>query len=190
MRRRNFLGAVSAGIGGVWLTGHWPDIAAAADAASRAVADPGAAALQVLSQDEKVEIDAIASRILPSDDGPGAREAGVVYFIDRALGTFAGDARPLVSAGLATLSATVKTTYPDNARFSALEPDAQDRMLQTIESDAFFQFVRWGTIAGFLANPSYGGNRGKVGWRWIGFEDRFVWQEPFGYYDREDSGGS
>ena len=33
------------------------------------------------------EIEAIAARIIPSDATPGAREAGVVYFIDRALST-------------------------------------------------------------------------------------------------------
>jgi hypothetical protein len=37
------------------------------------------------------------------------------------------------------------------------------------------------TISGFLANPEYGGNAGKAGWRAIGFDDRFVCVEPFGW---------
>jgi hypothetical protein len=46
-----------------------------------------------------------------------------------------------------------------------------------------------GTITGFLANPEYGGNSGKVGWRLVGFEDRFAWSAPFGWYDADASGG-
>lgn len=44
------------------------------------------------------------------------------------------------------------------------------------------------TITGFLANPEYGGNTGKIGWKLIGFEDRFVWSAPFGWYDGEGAG--
>jgi hypothetical protein len=36
--------------------------------------------------------------------------------------------------------------------------------------------------------PSYGGNRGGVGWKLIGFEDAHVFQAPFGYYDRDYPG--
>jgi hypothetical protein len=43
--------------------------------------------------------------------------------------------------------------------------------------------IRFLTIAGTFANPSWGGNRDKIGWRLLGFEDRFVWQPPFGDYD-------
>jgi len=36
---------------------------------------------------------------------------------------------------------------------------------------------------GFLASPAWGGNRDKVGWKLIGFEDAGAFQPPFGYYD-------
>jgi gluconate 2-dehydrogenase gamma chain len=39
---------------------------------------------------------------------------------------------------------------------------------------------------GFLADPSYGGNRGQVGWKLIGFEPKPAWKPPFGYYDAEE----
>jgi hypothetical protein len=45
--------------------------------------------------------------------------------------------------------------------------------------------ARVATISGFLANPEYGGNAGTAGGRAIGFDDRFVWAEPFGWYDGE-----
>jgi hypothetical protein len=39
-----------------------------------------------------------------------------------------------------------------------------------------------------FAMPSYGGNRDKLGWALIGFQDRHSWQPPFGYYDKGYSG--
>ncbi|MGH7498835.1 MAG: gluconate 2-dehydrogenase subunit 3 family protein, partial [Gemmatimonadales bacterium] len=167
----------------------WPAIASAGAHAATATAAPEAARFQSFSPAQAAEIDAMAARILPGDDGPGAREAGVVHFIDRALDTFARDQRALATGGLATLAAVVAQRHPGAAGFAALGPADQDDVLHAIEASDFFEFVRWGTVAGFLANPSYGGNRDGVGWQWIGFEDRFVWQPPFGYYDREDVGG-
>jgi gluconate 2-dehydrogenase gamma chain len=43
-------------------------------------------------------------------------------------------------------------------------------------------------ILGFLSNPEYGGNRDKVGWKLIGFEDTFAYEPPFGYYDANRGG--
>ena len=40
-------------------------------------------------------------------------------------------------------------------------------------------------LAGMLAFPEYGGNYNKIGWKWIGFDDRFSWAAPFGWYDRD-----
>jgi hypothetical protein len=36
-----------------------------------------------------------------------------------------------------------------------------------------------------LASPEHGGNFEKIGWKMIGFDDRFVWTAPFGWYDRD-----
>lgn len=184
--RRGFVGAVSVGVGGAWINWHWPSVAEAASHAANAVAAPGAVRFRSLSPQETTEIEAMTIRILPSDDGPGAREAGVIYFIDRALETFLRDQRPLLTSGLEELRAAVAARHPGVAGFSTLGAVEQDEVLRGLEAGEFFALVRRATIAGFLANPSYGGNRDSVGWRWIGFEDRFVWQPPFGYYDRED----
>ena len=45
------------------------------------------------------------------------------------------------------------------------------------------------TVLGFLGNPSYGGNRGEMGWKQIGFEHDMAYDPPFGYYDALVSGG-
>jgi gluconate 2-dehydrogenase gamma chain len=182
--RRRFLGAVSAGIGGAWLATIWPAVAAAGAHVAKAANGPGRGAFRVLTPAEAEHIDAMAARILPSDDGPGAREAGVTHFIDRALETFAHDQRPMVGRGVAALAQLAAGRHPGSHGFATLPPSAQDDLLRGIETSSLFQFVRWGTIAGFLSNPEYGGNRNKAGWEWLGFEDRFSWQAPFGYYDR------
>jgi gluconate 2-dehydrogenase gamma chain len=36
-------------------------------------------------------------------------------------------------------------------------------------SSAFFSLVRTHTLQGMLCDPYYGGNRGFVGWRWVGY---------------------
>ena len=38
---------------------------------------------------------------------------------------------------------------------------------------------------GFLADPEYGGNRNRAGWRVIGFSPAHIFRPPFGEYDRE-----
>jgi hypothetical protein len=43
--------------------------------------------------------------------------------------------------------------------------------------------IRLHTLMGFLSHPQYGGNREQMAWKLVGFEDAFVFQPPFGYYD-------
>ena len=46
------------------------------------------AAFRVLDTDEAADLAAIAARIFPATDTPGANELGVIYFFDRALGVY------------------------------------------------------------------------------------------------------
>ena len=93
LNRRRFLLAGLRGAGGAWASLHWPAIMAAAQHAAQMREAIPPAKLEVLTTDQAAEIEAAASRIIPTDDTPGAREAGVIYFIDRALATFAADSR-------------------------------------------------------------------------------------------------
>ena len=52
----------------------WLAVADAASHAAKAVGAPGPVRLQSLSPEAAAEIEAMIVRILPSDDGPGARE--------------------------------------------------------------------------------------------------------------------
>ncbi len=167
----------------------WPEVVAAQE---HAHTNAGALArdLQTLDADTAAEIEAIAAQIIPSTGGPGAREAGVIYFIDRALSTFARDDREAYRTGMAHLQQKRKELFPESAAIASLTAEQQMALIRTIETSAFFELLRTHTVLGFLGNPSYGGNRGKAGWHQIGFEDRMAYTPPFGYYDAEASRGS
>lgn len=61
-------------------------------------------------------------------------------------------------------------------------------LLRASEKTEFFELLRKHTVWGFVGSPAYGGNRGKVGWTHIGFDDSMKFAPPFGYYDAEARG--
>jgi len=148
------------------------------------------APFKTLTSAEARELDAIAARIVPTTDTPGAREAGAIYFIDNVLGGGRADMLEPMRDGLADLQTSVQSAYAGVSGFSDLDEHAQIQMLTEIQESDFFANVRLLTLAGMLAHPSYGGNRDKIGWELIGFDDRHAWQPPFGYYDEQVSGKS
>lgn len=180
--RREFVATVGS-IGAVWLL---------ADAAERSEAVAHAAhqvaqaqpTLAVLTREQAAEVEAFASRIIPSDDTPGAREAGVVYFIDRALATWAKEQRPAFNEGLQKLSRDVGAKFRGQTRLSALTPAQQDEVLKSIEQTPFFGQMRFATLAGMFSLPSHGGNRDFVGWKLVGQGEAMEFRAPFGWYDQ------
>ncbi len=137
-----------------------------------------------LSADEAREYDAIAARIIPSDGTPGAREAGAVYFIDNVISdAFEGQKQQLRS-GLEDLQAKTASLY-GKTQFADLTPVQQDNLLTQSEGTGFFATIRFLIIAAMFSLPEYGGNKDKVGWQLIGFEDRHAWTQPYGFYDSE-----
>jgi len=141
-------------------------------------------AFTVLTASEAAEFAAIAARILPTNDTPGATEAGAIYFIDTVLGSSRAELQEPLRAGLQALQASAKAAY-GSAAFSALDAAQQDTLLQAIEKTPFFTTMRLLTLAGTFALPQYGGNRDNIGWDLIGFGHHQVWQPPFGYYDAD-----
>ena len=162
----------------------WPEVLAAQQHAHGAAGSP-ATHFETLDADTAAEIEAIAAQIIPSSDGPGAREAGVIYFIDRALSTFARDDGEAYRTGMAELQRRRRELFPRSTTIASLTDQEQKELVRSIETSGFFELLRTHTVLGFLGNPSYGGNRGKVGWQQIGFEDRMAYAPPFGYYDAE-----
>src|ERR1700694_177360 len=132
LSRRRFLSQIGTGVSAAWVSAHWPQMLSAATRA-RQVAQSGTAyKFEFLTVEEAAEVDAIASRIIPSDDTPGAREAGVIYFIDRALMTFASGDQQKYKEGLPELQSVVREMFPDVVRFSGAAPDQQDEVLRSM----------------------------------------------------------
>jgi Gluconate 2-dehydrogenase subunit 3 len=186
-RRQFFFDSVS-GLSSAWLAAQWPAILAAQDHAQRA-AQLGSGTFEFLSPQDAVEVEGIASQVIPSEDAPGAREARVIYFIDRALITFDRDKQPAYIQGLKDLQHRTQELFPDANRFSSLTAAQQIQVLTAIEKTEFFELVRVHTIMGFLSKPKYGGNYKQAGWTLIGFQDRMMYKPPFGYYDAEENQG-
>jgi gluconate 2-dehydrogenase gamma chain len=189
--RRDFMYSIGA-IGAAWLTAAYAiDTAHAATPPTRPhiAGNPSAprVALVHFTPAQAAEIDAISARIIPTDDAPGAHEAGVLYFIDRTMTTFAKDQAPLFEAGLASVAAAVAAAHGPAVKFSTITAEQQNAILRGIEVTPFFGAMRFATIAGFLSLPKYGGNKDYVGWKFIGQEAAMEQKPPIGWYDRPEN---
>lgn len=180
--RRSFLISSSAAVGGAWLAlnaGVIGSLAACArDAARRA--EP----LTTLTPEEGAAMRAFAARIIPAGDGlPGAEEAGAVYFVDRALGSFFADMLPPVRALLAELDEEARTRDAAASGFGDLDPPVQDELIRGREETPGFFLGRLLVVAGVFSDPVHGGNRDHAGARILGIDHRPVYAPPFGHYD-------
>lgn len=160
-------GGVAAGVGSAALVGR--------------LGPAPAGPFRVLTEAEARLVDAVAEQIIPADKDPGAREAGVVHFIDKQLGgpykRFAGKYR----SGLKALQQTSQAMF--QKPFEALPWPDQTRLLQALESGKtpkeiwtdpgakeFFNLVRDHTMQGFYGSPRHGGNRNYASYRMMGLE--------------------
>src|SRR5215475_14621619 len=149
MRRRAFLTLSAASIGGV--------IVYSLDRSSHRVrADANQTVhipLRFFTEAEALIVAEVAARIFPSDDsGPGAKEAGVVIYIDRQLAGPWGrdryryaqepfDEQPATDFGYqgkATPRQLYRQALKDLAGFDHLDPSEQDRKLHEIAHTPFF----------------------------------------------------
>lgn len=180
--RRMFLSAAGDAARGSCIALTLPMVLAACSRANQARLD--SAALKTLDETEALEFSAIAARIIPSDELPGATEAGVIYFIDTVLADNREAEYRIMQAGLEDLQQTVNASYNSDF-FHLLQASQQDQLLRDIEQSEFFNTIRFLTIAGTFSHPDYGGNRDQVGNQLLGFEDQYAWQPPFGAYDAD-----
>jgi gluconate 2-dehydrogenase gamma chain len=182
LSRRNFLQSGTSLGGAAWLKLSSPGLLAAA--ASACSAKREAAPFRVLTDSEPGDFAAIAARLIPTTDTPGATEAGVVYFIDHAFADFMSDRLAGARSGLREFNAALEEAFPGAQGLGGLDPSDQDAFLTTREDTGFFQLVRFMTISGFFSMQEYGGNQDQVGWKLIGFQGhQGAWTHPFGYYD-------
>jgi gluconate 2-dehydrogenase gamma chain len=131
------------------------------------------------NQEDAATIAAFTERLMPGAEGkPGAREAGVLNYIDLALSGAYADLQDFYRRGLAQLDAYCRTTH--HKPFPQLEAAQQDAVIAALEdgkasgftwpgSQEFFNTIRTHTVEGMFADPIYGGNKDFAGWRLVGF---------------------
>jgi gluconate 2-dehydrogenase gamma chain len=182
--RRAFVEQSISILSGAWFAAHMPEIEALGveARAAQANADP----FKVFTPAEARTMAAFAAQIIPTDNTPGATEAGAVYFIDRAL---AGWAAPLLSrfrAGLKAIDDQAKNEKRGIRSFADLSPAQQVRIMMQSERTEFFDTARSFTIFGTLSVPAYGGGRNDALSLILNMEHKPAYQPPFGYYDAQE----
>jgi Gluconate 2-dehydrogenase subunit 3 len=115
-------------------------------------------------------LDALLERLLP-----GALDAGVRHYIERALEDCYGSDVDTYAEGLATLDA--RSVAAHRAPFVALHVDQQDEIVASLD-DPFLDLVRRHLLEGMFGDPRWGGNVDRCGWRLLGYPGpRYVWHE-------------
>src|SRR5262249_6553368 len=101
--RRTFLSRLLTGTGAVMAFGALPDLSLAHE---HAVAQlrVGKNKFVFFTPEEARQMEAVCQQIIPSNDGPGAREAGAIYFIDYALSQTEPQLQPIFRSGLTELA--------------------------------------------------------------------------------------
>jgi gluconate 2-dehydrogenase gamma chain len=116
--------------------------------------------LQTFTPAEAKIVEALCAQIIPADEYPGAKEAGVLYYIDRQL-----------AGPLARYAGAYKSGLPEFAALVDMPAAGQLAFLKTKESGAFFQLVVEHTMQGFYGSPEHGGNKNEASWKMLGIVD-------------------
>lgn len=106
---------------------------------------------------------AIAERILPKSDTPGARDVGVPAFLDVMYGKYMTDEEKAVfAAGLAEVDTLGKAT--GQRGFAELTPEQQDTVLTKVavaaqdKEQTFFHLIKELTLLGYFTSEPIGKN--------------------------------
>ena len=141
LSRRVFLQASGSFAGSALMRAGLPAFVAVSQSACSA--KEAAATFEYISNAEAREFRAIAARILPTTDTPGATEAGAVYFFDKAFGSFLAGSADSKREQMAEFQAGVAAGYSGAKMFSDLEAADQDEYLSSVEDTPFFQSARF-----------------------------------------------
>jgi len=182
MDRRAFLENIGGGAASAFLGASLIDLRRAGEfAAAASPQEPW----QFFTPAQAKLFDAVSAQIVPTDDTPGAREAHVVRFADHSLATFMKERGAQMTKALAALDKFARDSVGKKA-FDDRDSADQIKVLTAFEKKdgASFGALRQLTMAGMFSHPEHGGNFNKTGWKLIGYEDRYSWAPPFGFYDR------
>ncbi|RKH49105.1 gluconate 2-dehydrogenase subunit 3 family protein [Corallococcus sp. AB049A] len=132
--------------------------------------------LRTFSAFEYAVVAAATERLLPRDEDPGAQDADVALYIDHILETQGLESmhRDFLQ-GLSALERRAQRMFQKG--FAQATPAQQDELLAIFKDSPagsgeahFFELLMTLSLEGFLGDPSYGGNKGRVGWRLMGFD--------------------
>jgi gluconate 2-dehydrogenase gamma chain len=134
---------------------------------------------------EKEILGALCEQIVPTDEHPGAKELGSVHFIERALIEAHPEWMLIYKAGLKSTEVCSQELYQKS--FTDLEFDQQTDYLKKMERGdltalnwngydpaEFFSMIRDHTFQACYSHPKWGGNKDKLAWKMIGYEDWWV----------------
>jgi gluconate 2-dehydrogenase gamma chain len=118
--------------------------------------------------EEAFLVEQICQQLIPADQDPGAREAGVVNYIDRQLAGFQRRQQSVYRRGLALVDDTSRAMFQN--RFTNLDSASQIAVLTAVEKkdQVFFNALLAHSMQGFYGNPRHGGNRDYASWRMLG----------------------
>jgi gluconate 2-dehydrogenase gamma chain len=127
-------------------------------------------------------VEAISEQIIPTDEWPGGREAGVVNFLDLQLIGPYHRFQETYHKGLAALQNTCENKF--NSKFENLSWDKQTDVLHKMEageldgdvwskgfSTNFFELVRSHCLQGYYGSPRHGGNKNYISYNMIGIDE-------------------
>lgn len=142
------------------------------------------APLTVLTEHQARTLEAIAERILPTTDTPGAGDAEIPGFVDRLLAGWMPDAaRTHLLAELDRFDQRARERHPDADGFLDLDESAQAGLLTEAQDEAlaargestfsrnpnrlhqqpFFDLVKWLTLFGYYTSEA--GMKSELGYR-------------------------
>ena len=139
---------------------------------------------RTFTNDEYDTMAAACERVLPRDQDPGALDANVPEYVDRMLQSpDLYQLRDRFVEGLNVLDRRARGLH--GKPFARTAPAEQDALLTELKNaprqsgDAhFYELLVVLTLEGFLGDPSYGGNKDRVGWALVGFGTS---EPPTGY---------
>ena len=129
--------------------------------------------------------------MIPRDQDPGALDANVPEYIDRILQTEnLKQMKENFVPGVAALDRRAQRMF--KVPFAQAKPEQQDELITIFKNSPeksgearWYEMFVVLTLEGFLGDPSYGGNKGEVGWKLVGFTlvGRNVKGDPKAPYD-------
>ena len=138
-----------------------------------------------LTETELKLLDQFCEHIIPKDEHPGAHELGVVNFINRMLNEAHPDWVVVYRSGLSSLDLSSRDLY--GKAFIDLDSVAQITLMKKMETGdlprkhwfgiefgEIFAMIRSHAMQGYYSHPKWGGNRNKLAWEMIGYDDWWV----------------